>query len=345
MAALALVGMTATASAEPMQVVVRQAGGRDGVRRGGRGVRRALPRARARGLARRRGMRARSCLGRAIWSSPSGRRRSTRCSGTKARVIPTLAFQTPEGLVGPPASPHPELHLEACWPMRAARRIHIVGVVFGPRSATVVAQAARAAERLGLTLVATRVASGPEAVRALHAMSDKVDALWLPGDTDVVTPQVFQYALRLQLERGLPVAAATRQQVHSGALVAADFSPRAAGRIAADLANRYLEGRTVVDRRLGARPLLGRARDGERAGGAPPRRRRRRPAAHGSAHRMTSPYEARRHAAPAPPLSHARLRLAAGAGAGHRRRRRRHLLSPAARVHREGSRAARRARC
>ena len=61
-----------------------------------------------------------------------------------------------------------------------------------------------------------------------------------------MTPQVFQYALRLQLERGLPVAAATRQQVHSGALVAADFSPRAAGRIAADLANRYLEGRSVV---------------------------------------------------------------------------------------------------
>ncbi|MCA1665312.1 MAG: hypothetical protein LC659_13790 [Myxococcales bacterium] len=116
----------------------------------------------------------------------------------------------------------------------------------GPRSSTVVAQASRAAERLGLALVTTRVASGPEAVRALRAMSDKVDALWLPGDTDVVTSQLFQYALRLQLERGLPVAAATRQQVHSGALVAADFSPRAAGRIAADLANRYLEGRSVV---------------------------------------------------------------------------------------------------
>jgi ABC-type uncharacterized transport system substrate-binding protein len=53
---------------------------------------------------------------------------------------------------------------------------------------------------------------------------------------------VFQYALLLQLERGLPLAAATRQQVHSGALLAADFSPRAAGRIAAELANRYLDG-------------------------------------------------------------------------------------------------------
>ena len=69
--------------------------------------------------------------------------------------------------------------------------------------------------------------------------------MWLPGDSDVVTPQVFQYALKLQLERGLPLIAATRQQVHSGALMAADFSPRASGRIAADLANRYLDGLSV----------------------------------------------------------------------------------------------------
>jgi ABC-type uncharacterized transport system substrate-binding protein len=159
-------------------------------------------------------------------------------------VIPTLAFEAPEGLVGPPASPHPELILKVLA-MARGERIHVVGVVFGARSTQVVTQATRAAERLGLILVTSKVASGPEAVRALHVMSEKVDALWLPGDTDVITPQVFQYALRLQLERGLPVAAATRQQVHSGALMAADFSPRAAGRIAADLANRYLEGRTV----------------------------------------------------------------------------------------------------
>jgi hypothetical protein len=165
--------------------------------------------------------------------------------GTKARVIPTLAFETPEGLVGPPTSPHPELILRVLA-MARGPRTHTIGVVFGPRSTAVVGQATRAAERLGLSMLTARVASGPEAVRALHAMSNKVDALWLPGDTDVITIQVFQYALRLQLERGLPVAAATRQQVHSGAFVAADFDPHAAGRIAADLANRYLDGRSVV---------------------------------------------------------------------------------------------------
>jgi ABC transporter substrate binding protein len=164
--------------------------------------------------------------------------------GTHAHVIPTLAFHSPEGMVGPPAAPHPELILKVLAMARGAK-IHVVGVVYGPRSTALVNQATRAAERLGLTLMASRVASGPEAVRALRALAEKIDALWLPGDTDVLTPQLFQYALTLQLERGLPVAAATRQQVHSGALCAADFSPRAAGRIAADLANRYLDGRGI----------------------------------------------------------------------------------------------------
>ncbi|MGZ3440342.1 MAG: ABC transporter substrate-binding protein [Polyangia bacterium] len=242
-AALALVVMTAAANAEPMQVVV--------VKRAGVMAYEEV----AEEFGERCRVRARVfSFGEETLRTPKfsaddlvvtvGQEALDAVRGTKARVIPTLAFEVPDGLVGPLASPHPELILKVLAMARGAR-IHTVGVVFGARSAIMIGQASRAADRLGLVLVTSRVASGPEAVRALHAMSEKVDALWLPGDTDVITTQVFQYALQLQLERGLPVAAATRQQVHSGALVAADFSPRAAGRTAADLANRYLEGRTV----------------------------------------------------------------------------------------------------
>jgi hypothetical protein len=241
-AALALVGMTAVASAEPMTViVVKRAGVMAYEEVAEEFAEQCRVRARVISL---------GDSGAPRFSADDlvvtvGQEALDAVRGTRAHVIPTLAFETPEGLIGPPMTPHPALIFNVLAVARAAK-IHTVGVVYGARSAMVVAQASRAAERLGLTLLMARVASGPEAVRALHAMSEKVDALWLPGDTDVVTTQVFQYALRLQLERGLPVAAATRQQVHSGALVAADFSPRAAGRIAADLANRYLEGRTLA---------------------------------------------------------------------------------------------------
>ena len=241
-AALALVGMTAAAHAEPMQVVVvKRAGVMAYEEVAEEFAEQCRVRARVVSLGEE-GVRAPRLSADDVVVTV-GQEALDAVRGTRAHVIPTLAFETPEGLVGPPTSPHPELILKVLALARPGK-VHAVGVVYGPRSTAIVAQAMRAGERLGVVLVTSRVGSGPEAVRALHAMSEKVDALWLPGDTDVVTTQVFQYALRLQLELGLPVAAATRQQVHSGALVAADFSPRSSGRIAADLANRYLEGRT-----------------------------------------------------------------------------------------------------
>jgi hypothetical protein len=241
-AALALVGMTAAAHAEPMQVVVvKRAGVMAYEEVAEEFAEQCRVRARVVSLGEE-GVRAPRLSADDVVVTV-GQEALDAVRGTRAHVIPTLAFETPEGLVGPPTSPHPELILKVLALARPGK-VHAVGVVYGPRSTAIVAQAMRASERLGVVLVTSRVGSGPEAVRALHAMSEKVDALWLPGDTDVVTTQVFQYALRLQLELGLPVAAATRQQVHSGALVAADFSPRSSGRIAADLANRYLEGRT-----------------------------------------------------------------------------------------------------
>jgi hypothetical protein len=241
-AALALVGMTAAAHAEPMQVVVvKRAGVMAYEEVAEEFAEQCRVRARVVSLGEE-GVRAPRLSADDVVVTV-GQEALDAVRGTRAHVIPTLAFETPEGLVGPPTSPHPELIFKVLALARPGK-LHAVGVVYGPRSTAIVAQAMRAGERLGVVLVTSRVGSGPEAVRALHAMSEKVDALWLPGDTDVVTTQVFQYALRLQLELGLPVAAATRQQVHSGALVAADFSPRSSGRIAADLANRYLEGRT-----------------------------------------------------------------------------------------------------
>ena len=164
------------------------------------------------------------------------------------QIIPTLAFHTPPGLVGPPAVPPSDLLLRVLLLARPGTRELVT--VYGPRSEATYQAAHRAAERIGIVLRGERVSSGPEAVRRLHALVEgPAHAIWLPGDTDVITPQVFRYALQLQLERGLPLLAATRQQVHAGALLAVDFSPRSAGRAAAELANRILEGQPAVEKR------------------------------------------------------------------------------------------------
>ncbi len=164
---------------------------------------------------------------------------------TPGHHIAALAFHVADTTLGPRATPAPELILRLLTTARQGLRR--IGVVHGRRSRDAWKAANEAAQRLGIELRGREVEDGPAAVRALREMVDEVQALWLPADTDVITPQVFQFALRLQIEHGIPVAAATRQQVHSGALLAVDFNPRDAGRNAADLANRLLEGRAATD--------------------------------------------------------------------------------------------------
>ncbi len=161
-------------------------------------------------------------------------------------VVPTLAFYHPpsdEKMVGPPLSPEPDVILRTL--SKVSPRLHKVGMIYGSRSESLVPIATQAAKTLGLTLEAVRVQDGPDAVRALRKLGPHVHALWLPPDSDVITPQVFQFALRLQLENGVPLLGATRQQVHSGALLAVDYSPRSAGRAAAELVNGLLDGQSA----------------------------------------------------------------------------------------------------
>lgn len=157
----------------------------------------------------------------------------------KERRIAVLAAYAQEGALTAPTTGSPFELLRAL--KLAMPRVRTIGVVAGPRQEAWLARVTDAAHKSGITLVVERPADGPSAVRALAAIAGRIDAIWLPADPDVVTVQVFRFALQLQLERRLPVVAATRQQVHSGALLAIDFAPRALGRAAADVLNRWVE--------------------------------------------------------------------------------------------------------
>ena len=159
---------------------------------------------------------------------------------TPARMVSALAFHVPARAIAADAIPPPELSLRA---LKAARpSVRRVGVVYGPRTEALVASMEAPARVLGLQLVRARATDGPGAVRALHLIAHAVDAIWLAPDLDVLVPQLFQYALGLQIRENLPLVVVTRQQVKSGGLLAVDAEPRAVGRQAAQLVNELLAG-------------------------------------------------------------------------------------------------------
>lgn len=164
---------------------------------------------------------------------------------TPARIVSALALHVPSRVIAADVLPQPELSLRA---LKAARpQASRVAVVHGPRTRVLVERMAEPARALGLALVEARASDGPGAVRELSRVSGDVDAIYLMPDLDVLTPQLFLYALTLEIRRSLPVIGATRQQVKSGALLAVDADPRAVGRQAAELVNQLLAGTPEED--------------------------------------------------------------------------------------------------
>jgi putative ABC transport system substrate-binding protein len=119
-----------------------------------------------------------------------------------------------------------------------ARRI---AVIYDPaRSQAAIAEARAAAQRLGLTLIETRVESEravPIAVRRLQG-----DALWLLVDDTVVTRHSYPLILRASLSAHIPTVTFSQDLVRAGALAALEADFRDSGRKAATLTRRILDG-------------------------------------------------------------------------------------------------------
>ncbi len=162
-----------------------------------------------------------------------------------AVVLYAMAPDPPKGAIGSDSSGPPELLFRALLQVRPGTRRIGAFASHRPLARLMMEHARAAARTLGLGLKERPADTGPQAIAALRALIEddpKVDAVWIGADPDLVTTPVFQYLLRVQLRRGVPILAATRQQVRSGALLSVDFSPSAVGRRLAALTNLVLEG-------------------------------------------------------------------------------------------------------
>lgn len=116
-----------------------------------------------------------------------------------------------------------------------------VGVVFDPRSSTLLfEEAQRAAVEVGVALIPARVKDASEVTERLGALDGKVDALWMLPDRTVATVEVFERVLFYARSRKVPLFALSEEQVRSGALVSLSPDPAAIGRQAARIANRIV---------------------------------------------------------------------------------------------------------
>ena len=96
-----------------------------------------------------------------------------------------------------------------------------VGVIVGRRSDDWLRLAEPAAARLGVTLEVARVESIDQLGPRVRDLLGHVDALWMPADADVATPEAFRFAMAAALDHRLPFFTFAPALVQAGAYAAA----------------------------------------------------------------------------------------------------------------------------
>jgi putative ABC transport system substrate-binding protein len=129
-----------------------------------------------------------------------------------------------------------------------------VGLLYGRSTGAALARRARAAaQAAGLALIEAPVSSLPELQKAARDLADRTDALWIPADPTVATPEAFRFLLDLSLARRKPLLAFSESLVRSGALLAVSPDYDWLGARTAEIVRRIRNGERAGD--IGVLPL------------------------------------------------------------------------------------------
>ncbi|UCD86060.1 MAG: ABC transporter substrate-binding protein [Deltaproteobacteria bacterium] len=122
-------------------------------------------------------------------------------------------------------------------------RLKSIGVIYDPnKTARIIDEGEKAAQDLGLELIAREVASRGEIAKALEELIQRVGALWLVPDTTVVTRESFKYILSGTIKKEIPLLAFSDGFVKSGALLSLSPNYLSVGEEAGNIVNKILIG-------------------------------------------------------------------------------------------------------
>lgn len=130
----------------------------------------------------------------------------------------------------------------------AAPDVTRLGVLMGREGNAPFLRAAReAAAATGITLVERPISDLSSLPAEARDLAGMVDALWLPADPSVATPEAFQFLLELSLSVRKPLLVFSESLVRAGALVAVSPDFAWVGGRAADAVRRIQAGERAGD--------------------------------------------------------------------------------------------------
>lgn len=145
----------------------------------------------------------------------------------------------------------PEKQLEELLNVIPAKKR--VGLVYDPRKTShIVKNAIKAANTMGIKLIAKEVYSPKKAIAAISSIKNEIDAIWLLPDPTVLTQETIEFLLFFSLENNIPILTFSEKHVRLGALMSLSPDPSEVGKKTGAIARRILAGEDLRDIKPGA---------------------------------------------------------------------------------------------
>jgi len=118
-----------------------------------------------------------------------------------------------------------------------------IGLLYDPaHNGTFVSEAAAAAERTGLDLVARELRHAADAPAMIMDLKGKIDVFWMLPDKTVATPATIEFLLLFSLESHVPLFTFSEKYVEVGAFMSMDIDPYDMGLQAGEMARSIRSG-------------------------------------------------------------------------------------------------------
>jgi putative ABC transport system substrate-binding protein len=153
---------------------------------------------------------------------------------------PETILSGEENITGVSMNISPDQQLRAL--LDALPQTKSMGLVYDPdRTGSFVKEARYAAERMGVTLLATAIHSPGEAPSSIMDLRKKIDVFWMLPDITVMTPETVEFLILFSMQNNIPLLTFSEKYLEMGAFMSTGIDPLDMGVQAGEMANRILQ--------------------------------------------------------------------------------------------------------
>lgn len=124
-------------------------------------------------------------------------------------------------------------------------RIKNIGVIYSEETISQVLKAKEISNILGLNLITIKILKNKDIPKILNDLKDKIDALWLIPDFEVLTPETLEFFFLFSIESQKPLITFSSKYVYQGALMSIEADIISMGKQTALLAEQIISGKKI----------------------------------------------------------------------------------------------------